>query len=318
MSRSKYETIEREVPSQESISSLNASLKHEEEVQKHIEKNQLSTGEAALYIWSRGSQGQKVGMIRQLEKNIPDFEDRITSQLLLELKDAMWSQDLEIQMATAETMNVLLPSLTEAQQLTILAMCSAMLSVSSPEVRTGWVATALELVRVLPRPRLLTEMVPLMLKKSDHSEPGDQRVLCTQLLGSLCKRFDAQTIATSILPKALSLCQDTDIKVRAAMCGQLFTISQAIGTQMAKDKIAPELFELIEDEDKLVARAAFSCLIDMIDFFEVPYRKDHFYPIIRTNLQNPPPSIVSLLSSEIGRFLIKIKSDIQEIGRAHV
>ena len=311
MHRSGYEVLEREVPSQESIGALNAALRHEEEIEKYIERNLLSIGDASMYIWSRGSQGQKVGMIRQLEKNAPEMDERALTQLLLELKDAMWSQDLEIQLATSEVMCKLLADFSEMQQLTVLGMCSAMLSVSSSDVRAGWVGTVMELVRILPVPLLLSEIVPLLHKKSEHSEPGDQRVLSTQLIGSLCKRLDAATVISTILPKALGLCQDTDIKVRAAMCHQLFSISQAVGVQVSKEKVTPELFELLDDEDRHVTRAAFSCLIDMVDFFDIPYRKEHFYPIIRTYLQSPPASVQLLLATDFGRFLLKIQSDIE-------
>ena len=300
---------EREVPSEENLGVLQEALKHEEAIQRHIEKCNLAPGPAALYVWSKGSQGQKVAMIGRLPTTFGELDEGDVSRLLQEFNDTMWSQDVEAQIATPKALGQLLEKFTESQLLTIETGCETMLSVSSEEVRRAWSKLVLRVVGALPVPSLLKVIVPLTLKKSEHSQPSDQRELTPRLIGALCARLDAATLGATVLSKGLSLCQDTDIRMRVGMCNQLSVLMRAVGERISKDKITKELLELLDDEEKLVTKAAFSCLVDVIDFFDPAYRQELLYPIVRSYLQSPPADIQGLLAEEYGKFLLKVRAD---------
>ena len=52
------------------MSRLNATLKHEEEVQKHLEDNNLGPYEVALYVLEKGSTGQKISTLQHFDKTL--------------------------------------------------------------------------------------------------------------------------------------------------------------------------------------------------------------------------------------------------------
>ena len=293
------------------INALNASLRHEEEVQRHIESSNLAPHEVALYILQHGSSGQKISMLGHLNRTLRDCSATHTTQIIGDLNEAMWTQDTELQVAAPAALIGILGMLNESQIVLLLTGTRTMLEVKTETIRKEWSALALEICGALPAAVLTREMIPLALKKTEHSEPHDQRVFGCTLIGRLCRKLDAETICNSILRKAMFLCQDTDTNVRVTMCAQLSEVARAIGLQLTKERITRELFELLVDEEKLVSRAAFTALIDLVEFFDAPYRREHFYPIIKSYISSPPEEVLSLLTEEFGRFLWKIKSDVQ-------
>lgn len=313
MGRNSFEELERELPGIENLNALNASMEHEQQVQRHIEEGNLTPDEVALYIMQNGSTGQKVSMLQHLSRTIGDIDERKISLLLSELCDALWKQDIELQIAAPESLVTILPLIKEQHVKALLAGTKTMLEVRTLEVRKAWNQLALELVAYLPAPVIIQDLVPLALRKGDHSSPNDQRVLCCQLIGRICRRLDSEQVQATVLARAIGLCQDTDVSVRVAMCGQLGEVARSVGLEITKAQITAELFELLVDEEKLVSRAAFTCLIDLVEFFDPPYRREHFYPIIRSYISAPPDEVLSLLIEEFGRFLVKIKSDIQGV-----
>jgi serine/threonine-protein phosphatase 4 regulatory subunit 4 len=304
-------SVEGEVPGKENMNALNASLQHEERVQRHIESGNLAPHEVALYILANGSTGQKVSMLQHLGRTIKECEERKTTQIITELNAAMWTQDLELQVAAPAALETVLGQLSETQVVLLLGGARTMLEVKSDQVRRAWSALVLGMVPFLTCDVLVRDLVPLALKKGEHSEPHDQRVFGCQLIGRLCRKLDGDAIVQKVLNKAIALCQDTETSVRVAMCGQLGEVARAIGLERTKERITAELFELLVDEEKLVSRAAFTSLIDLVEFFDPPYRREHFYPIIKSYITSPPEEVLSLLVDEFGRFLWKIKSDIQ-------
>jgi len=153
------------------------------------------------------------------------------------------------------------------------------------------------------------EMVPLALKKGDHNEPHDQRVFGCNLIGRLCRRLEGSIIVAEVLDRALRLCQDTETSVRVAVCEQICDIARCIGLALTKSRIADELIQLIYDEEWPVCRAAFTALIDLVEFFDPPYRREHVYGIIKSFVTSPPDTVATLLIEEFGRMLTKIKAE---------
>jgi serine/threonine-protein phosphatase 4 regulatory subunit 4 len=304
-------STEGEVPGKENLTALNASLQHEEKVQRHIESGNLAPHEVALYILANGSTGQKLSMLQHLGRTLKECDPKKTAEIFNELNAAMWTQELELQVQAPAALESILGMLNDSLILLLLGGARTMLDVKTDQVRKAWSQLILAMVPTLGKDLLMREMVPLALKKGDHSEPRDQRVFGCQLMGRLCRQLDGDTIGKTILTKAISLCQDTETSVRVAMCEQLGEVARAIGLERTKEKITAELFELLVDEEKLVSRAAFTSLIDLVEFFDPPYRREHFYPIIKSYITSPPEEVLSLLVDEFGRFLWKIKSDIQ-------
>lgn len=302
---------EGELPDSKNLAAVNASLQHEEKVQRFIESGNMAPHEVALYILSNGSTGQKISMLQHLDRTLRECDEKKITKVITELNEAMWTQDMELQVAAPPALKSILNLLTEEQCMLLLGGVKTMLEVKTEQVRAAWSELALDVVHYITPQVLVDQLVPLALKKGEHSEPHDQRVFGCQLIGRLCRKLDGAVVVRTVLNKAMSLCQDTVTSVRIAMCGQLGEVARAIGLDMTKDRITAELFELLVDEEKLVSRAAFTALIDLVEFFDAPYRREHFYPIIRSYISSPPEEVLSLLIDEFGRFLWKIKTDVQ-------
>ncbi|CUG69204.1 Hypothetical protein, putative [Bodo saltans] len=303
--------IEKEMPGIENMNALNANMKLEEDVQRHIESGQLQAYEVPLYIMNNGSTTQKISMFQHLHKTIKDFDSKKLTALINGLGESMFVQAPELQCSAPAGLIEVLPLISRDHIVEMFVGYRTMLEVSSLDVRQSWVPFMLECCRYLDAKVLLDKVVPLSIKKCEHSEQPDQRVFACTLMGHMCRRLSADQVISSILTKALAMCQDTNIAVRCEMCTQLGEVARAIGLENAKTRVTAELFELLSDEERLVSRAAFSCLIDLIELFDAPYRREHFFPIIKSYISSPPEEVLSLLIEEFGRFLWKIRSDIQ-------
>jgi serine/threonine-protein phosphatase 4 regulatory subunit 4 len=302
--------LEREIPGLENINALNANMKHEEEVQRHIEEGSLAPHEVAEYIMAHGSTGQKISMFQHLHKTVPEMDEKKVTHLMGILCDGMWGQAPEMQIAAPAALQLILPFLNDSQAFILFEGARTMLDVRTADVRQAWIPFVLDCIGSLSVAKVLSDAAPLAIKKSEHSEPQDQRILSANMIGRICRKLDASRVNSTVMQKAMAMCQDTNVGVRVAMCAQLGEVARAVGLENSKLKVTAELFELLVDEEKLVSRAAFSCLIDLIEFFDAPYRREHFYPIIRSYISNPPEEVLTLLIEELGRFLWKIKSDI--------
>ncbi|ORC84609.1 serine/threonine-protein phosphatase 4 regulatory subunit 4 [Trypanosoma theileri] len=301
----------RELPALDKLNALNASLKNEEAVQNYVEAKNLSVEEAAKYIMENGSTGQKMSLFQRLGETLIGLDMASISQVLMIVVDFMWVQDPELQCFAPGALLEVLPLLNNTVARELMMVTSTMLSVKTAEVRIAWNKLFLSFVDYLSIKHLENDVVPLALKKTEHVEPQDQRELSCDLIGAVSSHLPRDIVERRLLSKVLALCQDTNVGVRCHMCQQLGIVARSLGVDKAKEKIAPELFELLNDEDQTVSRAAFSCLVDLVEFFGPAYRREHLYPIIKTFISNPPEEVVSLIVGEFGRFLWEIKGDIQ-------
>ncbi|KAK7195774.1 hypothetical protein NESM_000508000 [Novymonas esmeraldas] len=300
----------REVPGAENIEALNAALEREEAVQRYVEKEKLSVEESAKYIMANGSTGQRISYFGHVREQLVELSSKRILKVLETLLDAMWAQDPELQCRAPESLLKwvgLLDSNTAAEMYDVT---KTMLTVQTPEIRIAWSELLLGLIDYLPASVLQSDMIALAVTKSEHAQPQDQRELSCKLLGALCQHIAADKVEELVLPRALALCQDTNVGVRQRMCQQLCAIAHSLGVEKAKTRVAPDLFELLGDEEQAVSRAAFSCLIDLVEFFGPVYRREKLFPIIKNFISNPPSEVVGLLVGEFGRFLDAIKTDI--------
>lgn len=300
----------REVPGAENIEALNAALAREEAVQRYVEKEKLSVEESAKYIMANGSTGQRISFFGHVREKLVDLSPKRISKVLEILLDSMWAQDPELQCQAPNNLLKFVGLLDGSTASEVYDVTKTMLSVQTQEVRVAWSRLLLSLVDYLPPDVLQGDLIALAVSKSDHAQPQDQRELSCQLLGRACPQLSAPKAEELVLPRALALCQDTNVSVRQHMCQQLCTLAHSLGVEKAKTLVAPDLFELLGDEEQAVSRAAFSCLIDLVEFFGPAYRREKLFPIIKTFISNPPSEVVGLLVGEFGRFLDAIKTDI--------
>ncbi|CCW66093.1 unnamed protein product [Phytomonas sp. Hart1] len=300
----------REVPEAENIKAMNAALEHEEAVQRYVESENLSLEESAKYIMANGSTAQKMSFVLHIRKSLVGYSLKQISRILGILVDSMWTQDPELQCRVPEALQNLAGFLTSSIADDLYDVIETMLTVKTPSIRIAWGKLLLALISYLSNEQIEKCLIPLSLAKSQHVEPQDQRELSCDLLGNVCAYVHRDTVDKMILPRAMALCQDTNVAVRERMCQHLRTIAHSLGIDAAKQKVAPILIELLNDEERAVSGAAFSRLLDLIDFFGPEYCKIHLYPIFMTYVSNPPSDVTSLLVVEYGRFLDKIKSNI--------
>ncbi|KPI84337.1 hypothetical protein ABL78_6592 [Leptomonas seymouri] len=304
----------REVPGAENIEAMNAALEHEEAVQRYVEKEKLSVEESAKYIMANGSTGQRISFFGHVREKLMELPPKRVSKVLEILLDSMWAQDPELQCNAPDALLHFVGLLDGSTAMEVYDVTKTMLSVQMQEVRVSWSRLMLGLVDYLPPHVLQGDLIVLAVHKSDHAQPQDQRELSCQLLGHVCPQLSVSKAEELVLPRALALCQDTNVSVRRNMCQQLCTIAHALGVEKAKTLVAPDLFELLSDEEQAVSRAAFSCLIDLVEFFGPTYRREKLFPIIKAFISNPPSEVVGLLVGEFGRFLDAIKTDITSDG----
>lgn len=300
----------REVPGAENLKALSAALERAEAVQRYMESENLSLEESVTYIMENGSTAQKMSFFAHVRDSLVDLPQKRVSKVLSILLDSMWAQDPELQCRAPEDLLGLMGILNSTTAAELFDVTQTMLTVKTCDVRDAWGKLLLGLASCLNAEQLEKRMIPLAISKGDHAEPQDQRELSCRLLGGLCEFIAKDKVETLVLPRALALCQDTNVGVRESMCQQLGTIARALGVELAKVKVAPDLFELLNDEEKSVSRAAFSCLLDLVEFFGPEYRREKLYPIIKSYVSSLPTEVTNLLIVEYGRFLDKIKEDI--------
>jgi serine/threonine-protein phosphatase 4 regulatory subunit 4 len=76
----------------------------------------------------------------------------------------------------------------------------------------------------------------------------------------LCSGLFVQTrdeVQKTFFTKALAMCQDVDFHVRIAMCEQLQSIGESMGSDVISGVILNELLELLKDEDMKVPLNAY-------------------------------------------------------------
>ncbi|GET88862.1 hypothetical protein, conserved [Leishmania tarentolae] len=300
----------REVPGAENIEALNAALEREEAVQRYVEKEKLSVEESAKYIMANGSTMQRISFFGHVREQLVELSSKGISKVLETLLDSMWAQDPELQCRAPENLLKLVGLLDPNTATKMYDFTKTMLTVQTPEIRIAWCELLLGLIHYLPVSVLQSDLIALAVSKSDHAQPQDQRELSCKILGALCQHIASDKVEELILARALALCQDTNVGVRQRMCQQLCAIAHSLGVEKAKTRVAPDLFELLSDEEQAVSRAAFSCLIDLVEFFGPAYRREKLFPIIKNFISNPPSEVVGLLVGEFGRFLDAIKTDI--------
>eukprot|EP00755_Sulcionema_specki_P015323 Sspe_Gene.59042::Locus_32425_Transcript_1_1_Confidence_1.000_Length_2671::g.59042::m.59042/K15426/PPP4R4; serine/threonine-protein phosphatase 4 regulatory subunit 4 len=308
-----------ELPALDGLNAVNATCKQEESVCKYIEDNHLSSGQRALYILEKGSDVQRTAVLEQLRSTWSEWTEKEASNFLAALNEYMWQLEVQIQLAGATAMLDTLPIMGSDLVVQLVGLVQTMMQLKEDRIRDAWGEVLVACVDCLPQEGVEEMMLTMALKMGELSEPLHSRTMCCRLLGKIAQRSPGRDfVIDKFLGKAMSLCQDTDFVVREAMCMQLNSTARAIGLEQTKEVLIDELFELLRDEHPTVSRAAFATLIDLVDYFDVAYRTEKLYPIIRGYINNPPDPVRPLLTEEYGKCVWAIKHDIETAGEEDV
>ncbi|PNH10870.1 Serine/threonine-protein phosphatase 4 regulatory subunit 4 [Tetrabaena socialis] len=149
----------------------------------------------------------------------------------------------------------------------------------------AWLNTLFELIPLLDKEVLKTEVLSLALSKGDVEGVVGSRTICVRILGALAPRLTWEEIERSFFKKALSMCQDVDHHIRIASCGQLAAIARIASRDVVAKTILPELFELLNDEEIQAREASLTTLTSILEMLPPEVRKGQVMPILRNHMQ---------------------------------
>jgi hypothetical protein len=132
---------------------------------------------------------------------------------------------------------------------------------SAPVVK-AWLPVLATLVPLLSLEYRTKQLMAILAKKASWNSTGQGRFVAAELCAAMCRSLGAES-PKALVEAGLPLCQDTDLKVRKSMCGALGPLALAMGEEVARQRILPELQELLRDEEASVRREVTSCLLPL-------------------------------------------------------
>jgi hypothetical protein len=148
--------------------------------------------------------------------------------------------------------------------------------------------------------------VKCSISEGGFTQPASSRTWCGQVIGAVSGHFTEEEAKCLFLDKALSLCQDTDMEVRAVMGRQLPKLIECLESSTFHDKVMPELVELAMDEEISVREAAIEGIGSIVDHLKDDSKKTYVVPTWISMLEEKP--LAKILSKECGRYLWNCKS----------
>ncbi len=134
------------------------------------------------------------------------------------------------------------------------------------------------------------------------------RVTCSKTLGQLCTRVEGKIVESTFFHLAMSLCQDTSQEVRASMCDQLAAIARAVGIELSKKYVFPELMELLKDEELLVRTSAYDCFTSLLDFYDMDTKNATIIPFVKNFLKDPSAEHLPMIAKNFGMVVHNVYS----------
>ncbi|GLC55027.1 hypothetical protein PLESTB_000932600 [Pleodorina starrii] len=233
------------------------------------------------------------------------------------LKAALNRLDSEAQIATAEAFATIarerLLSPLDLQVCILPTVTRNINREKSEEETDAWLNTLFELIPLLDKEVLKTEVLSLALSKGDVEGVVGSKTICVRILGALAPRLTWEEIERSFFKKALSMCQDVDHHIRIASCGQLSSIARIAGREVVAKTILPELFELLNDEEVQARVASLTTLATLLDLVPPEVRKGQVMPILRNHMQPLELDIAMqrCLARIFGQLVTVIKVDFE-------
>eukprot|EP00668_Euglena_longa_P018659 GGOE01023254.1.p1 GENE.GGOE01023254.1~~GGOE01023254.1.p1 ORF type:complete len:832 (-),score=177.95 GGOE01023254.1:465-2960(-) len=295
----------------EGIAAISTSIAHDSEIEQYIAQEHLSPADRAIYLFENGSNLQKCSVVEGLQRLVAICSNIEIDSVISALTELLWKVDEDVQMSAGDGMLEALPGLNLAHLRSLFPLLKTMICLRIEAVRDRWRPVMLTYINHFPAEEMQQEIIQFAFELSDPSEPPDLRKLCCEMIGTLFPRLSSDMKEGPFLQRVLSFCQDTDFNVRIGMCGQLSPIAHVVGLQRAKSFVTKELFELLEDEERGVVHAAFTSLVDMIDFFDDQFRRERILPLIKGYLANPSEEDSQMLLSCFGKYIWELSGDLK-------
>ncbi|EFJ50926.1 hypothetical protein VOLCADRAFT_88347 [Volvox carteri f. nagariensis] len=305
------------LPAEESGKEVPSILKAEEEIAKFTVDEHLSDVERTVLYLNGGHLIQQRHAIANLPAVLKGRGRPAFDAISQPLKAALNRLDSEAQIATAEAFATIarerLLSPVDLQVCILPTVTRNINREKSEEETDAWLNTLFELIPLMDKEVLKTEVLSLALSKGDVEGVVGSKTICVRILGALAPRLTWEEIERTFFKKALSMCQDVDHHIRIASCGQLSSIARIAGRDVVAKTILPELFELLNDEEVQARVASLTTLTTILDLVPTEVRKGQVMPILRNHMQPLELDIAMqrCLARMFGQLVTVIKADFE-------
>mmetsp|Transcript_9565 Transcript_9565/g.20370 ORF Transcript_9565/g.20370 Transcript_9565/m.20370 type:complete len:882 (+) Transcript_9565:180-2825(+) len=305
-----------QLPQEEHGKEVPSTGKSEEELAKFTVDERLSDVERAVLFLTGGQPIQQRHAIRNLPSTIRGRGRPAWDAIAQPLKAALNRMDADAQVEAAQALSEiakerLMPN-ADLQACLLPLLCRNINKEKSEEETEGWLKALFELVPLLDKEVLRSEVLSLALSKGDVEESVNSRAICARILGAVAPCLGKDEVERTFFKKAMTMCQDVDYHMRISMCEQLVAIGRTVGREPTSKHILEELFELLQDEEVQVRASAFKALVALLDLLPSDLRKSRVIPVLRDHMQpfDMDPTVQRCIASHFGMMLMLIKSDL--------
>ncbi|BFI43170.1 serine/threonine-protein phosphatase 4 regulatory subunit 4 [Marchantia polymorpha subsp. ruderalis] len=287
-----------------------------EEIERLTVDDSLSDLDRTKLFLSPGAhQLQQNCALERLPKVFQEYKQAAYRALFPGFTTWIESYNSQSQVAAGEAFMAILKdtSLPKEVGLWLLPTTLSMLSTNrNQDVARVWLKCLCGIVPTLPRKVVFDELMHIALSKGESQQSVQARTACCAILGSIAPLLKREEIEKYFLQKAMGLCQDTDLEVRVCMCEQLNHIARAVGLDTTKEKVLPELYELLRDEELTVQNAAFASLVQMLDYLPPEIRQTKIMPFLRLFCPPNESCLLITLPRLIGELMCKMVFDLTD------
>ncbi|KAL2610400.1 hypothetical protein R1flu_028973 [Riccia fluitans] len=288
-----------------------------EEIERFtVDENLTELERITLFLSPGAHQLQQCCALERLPKIFQEYKGSANRALFPALTAWIESYSPQSQVAAGEafvatTEDTSLP--IEVRQWLLPTVLYMVNSNRNLEVARIWLKSLCAIIQTLPRQVILDDLMPLAVSKGESQQSAQSRTDACAIFGAIAPLLKAEEIGKNFLLKAMGLCQDTDLEVRVCMCEQLNKIARAVGVDTTKEKILPELYELLKDEELAVQNAALETLVQMLDYLPAEIRQTKIMPYLRPFCPPEETDVVLIaLPRVIGELMCKLVYDLSD------
>eukprot|EP00002_Diphylleia_rotans_P015493 TRINITY_DN3003_c0_g1_i1.p1 TRINITY_DN3003_c0_g1~~TRINITY_DN3003_c0_g1_i1.p1 ORF type:complete len:946 (-),score=166.47 TRINITY_DN3003_c0_g1_i1:425-3262(-) len=302
----------------ENMDTLKQSQKSEEEIKIFTLPEDLSEFDRLVLLIESPHAIQKTSAIQSIPGIYKQYQRPMLDKVFPKiLKDSyVLSLESALQAMLGESLTLCLQAKTSSPKQIMDSFFPCITNILQArieyDVLNAWISSLVAAVQNLPLEILKPKILDYVLQKSDLTSPVSSRVAASVLMGTLAERLDSQTISASLFKRVIMLCQDTDYKVRSAICNQLNKIAKCVGPELAQAELVEEIQELLGDEEVTVKNAAYLALVSLADFFDRKTRREIIIPMLRKICQNPAEDMVSTICKSFGDMMTRISVDLED------
>jgi len=268
---------------------LPTTVKSEEELAKFTVDENLSEVERTILFLNGGQITQQKHAIANLPHVIKGKARQAWEAIAGPLKSALNRLDADCQIEAAEVFAYIakerLMSPSDLQACLLPTVVRNINKERSEEETEAWVKALFELMPMLDKEVLKSEIMSLALSKGDVEDSVGSRMLAARILGALAPFMTRDEVERGFFRRAMAMCQDVDYLVRRCMCEQLGAIGRTAGRELLLKDMLGELFEALKDEELQVRDAAFGALVSLLDMVPPDVRRAKVMPVLRDHMQ---------------------------------